>query len=142
MSEFPRIRLVTDAELENPVFLTDVKTFAANLRVAHRRFLDWLADGFRDAQAELVDSAGNKVDVDLEELERDNIEFWFRDWCRRPAPNAQIRLRAESRERVRLVATLLRLIFPKESILWGVPMAGLAVADRGLIRPPAFLPGD
>lgn len=114
------VPIVSDAELDNPEFLRDLRIFAANLRVSRGRWLDWLADGYRDADAILVDDCGDPADVDLELLELDGIEWWFKDWCKRPPAGITPRLRIEARERVRVVATLLRLIFPKESIVWGV----------------------
>ena len=117
-----RVRVVTDGALADPVFLADVKTFAGRLRIPRRRFIDWLIDGFRDANAVLVDEHGTPVWIDFDEIERDHIDLWFRDWCKVPEDQVRPRVRAESRERIRLVATLLRAIFPKESTVWGQPV--------------------
>lgn len=113
------VRLVSDGELSDPVFLADVKTFASRLRVPRRQFVDWLVDGVRDSETCLIDSAGDPVTIEFEEIEKDNIDLWVRDWVRMPERHVAPRLRAESRERVRLVATMLRMIFPKESSVWG-----------------------
>lgn len=113
------VRIVSDEELANPLFLADVKNFASKLRIPRRRFMDWLADGLRDAEAELVDEFGNSAWIDFDVIERDHIDLWFRDWCRRCRPDVTPRVRTESRERIRLVATTLRMIFPKEASVWG-----------------------
>lgn len=135
---WPTVRLVTDAELESGVFVTDVKTFASRLRIPRRRFVDWLTDGYRDAEVYIVDEEGNPVDLDFEALEeedgdevRNRIEDWLKDWLKRPERHFTPRLRVEARERVRLVATLLRAIFPKESVVWGMRMPELLV-DRNI----------
>jgi hypothetical protein len=113
------VRITTDEELGNPVYLFDARAFAAKLRVPRRRLLDYLADGLRDSDAELEDEYGNAAQVDFELLELDGIEDWFKDWVRRPAPGVLCRVRAESRERIRVLTTILRLIFPKETSVWG-----------------------
>ena len=113
------VRLVTDEELMNPQFLRDIKTFASKCRIPRRSFVDWLVDGVRDADTVLVDGEGNPVEIDYDEIERDHIDLWFRDWAQRPEAHINPRVREESRERVRLVATMLRVIFPKESSVWG-----------------------
>lgn len=115
----PFVQLVTDEELDNPELLRDVKAFARKLQVPRRRFIDWLADGVRDAETMLIDSTGSAVEIDLEALERDHIDLWFRDWIKRPADHIAPRVRAESRERVRAMVTILRMMFPKESSVWG-----------------------
>ncbi|MGO4863331.1 hypothetical protein ACTP2L_07095, partial [Campylobacter jejuni] len=78
-----------------------------------------LVDGVRDCDTELVDLAGNSVTIDFEAIEGDTIELWLKDWLKRPERHAIPRLRIEARERVRVVATLLRMIFPKEASVWG-----------------------
>lgn len=113
------VRLVTDGELRNSDFLKDVRTFASKLRIPRRRIVDWLVDGIRDARTILLDEQGRPVEIDFDEIERDHIDLWFRDWATRPAAHVTCRVREESRERVRLVATMLRMIFPKESTVWG-----------------------
>lgn len=113
------VRLVSDAELADPVFLADVKTFASRLRIPRRRFVDWLVDGLRDTETALLDEHGSPVEIDLEAIEHEAVEMWLKDWLRMPERHAVPRLRIEARERVRLVATLLRMIFPKESAVWG-----------------------
>ena len=114
-----RVCIVTDEELDDPYFLADVKTFAWKLRIPHRRFRDWFVDGVRDSEVELVDVFGNPADFNYEEIEREHVELWFRDWAKRPARHIHPRLRRESRERIRLIATMLRMIFPKETSVWG-----------------------
>ena len=116
------VRLVTDEELDNPCLLRDAKTFASKMRVPRRSFVDWLVDGVRDAKAVLLDNEDRPVSIDYDVIERDHIDLWFRDWAKRPEAHINPRVRAESRERVRLVVTMLRMIFPKESSVWGCDM--------------------
>lgn len=114
-----KVYLVTDEELKNAQFLRDTRVFASKLPVSRRAFVDFLVNGVRDSDSEVIDADGNPVEIDFEELERANIDLWVRDWATFPAAQAACRVRAESRERVRLVATMLRMIFPKESSVWG-----------------------
>jgi hypothetical protein len=118
-NHWPVVRLVTDDELNNPYFLADVQDFAGKLRVPRRRMVDWLVDGVRDARSLLADSDGRPVEFSYDELEHDHIELWFRDWLKRGNRSVAPRVRSESRERVTLVATMLKIIFPKESSVWG-----------------------
>lgn len=111
--------ITTDAELADQAFLFDARSFVANLRVPRRRMLDWLADGLRDSEAQLVDDDGNLAYVDLELLELDGIDDWFKDWAKRPMKGIALRVRSESRERIRVVTTIMRMIFPKETRCWG-----------------------
>ena len=131
------VQIVTDADLENSELVRDARTFAANIRVPRGRMLDFLADGYRDCDTIRVEAEGNRAEIDLELLERDGIEWWFKDWCKRPLPNVTPRVRVEARERARVVITLLRLIFPKESVVWGVDPERLRlIALTGVSAPP------
>jgi len=123
------IRLVTDEEIQNPLFRDDVKSFARKLRVPRRKMVDWLVDGYRDADVDIINDEGLAVFVDFEALEEGEgdlvttrIADWLKDWLSEPTRQGASRLRPEAKERVRLIATLLRAIFPKESVVWGAPV--------------------
>ena len=116
----PTVYLVTDAELANDLLLADCQDFLRKIRHPRRRFVDWLVDGVRDSSARLLDGTGNPVEIDYDYLEKDHFDLWVRDWITLRSPEVRRRVRAESRERVRLVITMLRMIFPRESAAWGL----------------------
>ena len=122
----PRVQLVTDALLENKAWLDDVHAFANRLDVPRRQMLDYMAKGFEKARVALVDEAGEPVYLDLREAEKcKDFGLFYRDWLRhRPgAPN----IHPHTRERVRLIATMLRVIFWKEQSVWGRSLASLGI---------------
>lgn len=114
-------RIVSDDELANPEFIRDVKMTAYDLRVSCDEWLEYLTRLYRDYRGRIVDQAGREILLDMEEFERPNIRYWFRDFCGRPCPtHVTPRLRREARERVRILATLLRAVFPDKAQFWGV----------------------
>ena len=121
------VTIVSDRELDNHAWLAEAKLFTQRLRVPRSRICDFLADGLRDTDTVLLTEDGNRAYIDLEEIEKaddeddeiDGFEWWYKDWVRRAPPGVKPRLRTEARERVRLITTILRLIFPKETSVWG-----------------------
>ena len=82
---------------------------------------------------DVVDEDGREVPLDLEELEVPNLRFWMRDYACAPCrPGLRPRLRREARERMRVIATILRALDPLGATLWGV-----AVANDETVIPPA-----
>lgn len=115
---------VSDDELRNPKFLTDVRLSARKKNVSSHRWLDYLCSLYRDYDGTIFDHDGKEVLLDLEAFESVQIREWFRSWISAPdAGDKPPRLRSESRERVRLLATILRAAFPGEARLWGVEPA-------------------
>ena len=119
--------IVTDDELANPAFLRDARAFAYRLGVPPDSWLDFLIDAYRDYRGRIVDAAGNEVFLATEVLEQCGIRDWFKAWACKP-PGASVRLRAEARERVRVVLTILRACYPHEAQFWG--LAGKAANDN------------
>lgn len=121
------VTIVSDRELDSPAWLADAKSFTQRLRVPRSRIRDFLADGLRDTDTVLVTESGDRACVDLEEIEKDDgddcetdgFEWWYKDWTRKTPPGVTPRLRVEARERVRVITTILRMIFPKETSVWG-----------------------
>ena len=116
-------KLVTDNELENPNFRYDVRMTAAALTNAlgltRDRWLDFISDLYRDYGGRILDAGGGEVFLDMEALEIS--PYWYRDNCMRaPGDEAGLRLREESRERWRIIATILRASFPERAFTWGM----------------------
>lgn len=119
-----RTRLVTDQELANPDFIRDVKSSARSLGIMPHAWLDALSDMYCHYRGCIVDSSDREIFLDLEPLERPHIREWFRDWVCAPLESATCpRVRSESRERIRVLATILRACSPVRAQMWGVRAA-------------------
>lgn len=115
-----RVKLFSNAKIENPDFLRDLRDFTSSLNLSPDHWVDYLVDLYRDYQG-MVTSKGTEVFLDTEAFEANSIREWFRDWACKPlAPNQEPRLREESRERIRVLATILATRFPFEASMWGV----------------------
>ena len=105
------------------VHCLSLRNFAASLEISADHFLDYLLNLYRDYRGRIV-SNGNEVFLNTEEFETDSIREWFRDWACAPVPDGvRPRLRKESRERIRLLGTILSTRFAFEAELWGVRAA-------------------
>ncbi len=113
--------LVTDDELDNPEYLRDVRA------LAHEFFgkdaagcLDHFDALYRDYRGWICHE-GTEIFLDMEEFDRNCIDDWFeRFCCTRCPPDVTPRLQERSRERVRIVATILKAHYPVRASLWGV----------------------
>jgi len=115
--------LITDKRMENPDFLIDLRAFASGLNISPDHWLDFLIDTYRDYRGRIVHQ-GREVFLDTESLEVTSIKEWLRDWaCAPVSEGARPRLREESRERIRVLATILATRFPFEAGLWGMRAA-------------------
>ena len=113
--------LVSDHELNNLDFVEDARSCAQSLRISPSRWRDFIYDTYRDYPGRVLGSDGKEVFLDLEVFETVGIREWFRDWVLRSEPLSRSKiLRIESRERVRVIATLLRARSPKPALMWGV----------------------
>ena len=116
--------IVSDAELRNPEFVRDVRTHASRMALTRDGWLPWLENAYRDYPGMIVDASGDPVPLDLSVFETASIRDWFRDFAVRETPaHVRPRLRVEARERVLVLATLLRAIDPKAASSWGIRAA-------------------
>lgn len=116
-------QLIPDNRIENPDFLIDLRAFTAGLKVSPDHWVDFLIDTYRDYRGRIIHQ-GNEVFLDTEALEATSIREWLRDWACVPVPEGiRPRLREESRERIRVLATILATRFPFEASMWGVRAA-------------------
>ena len=113
-------RLVSDEELSNPEFVRAVRAKALNLQIPACLWHDHLVDLYRDLSGVILGSDGSEAYLDMDVFERENIHLWFREFCCRPCPEfVAPRVRAEARERVRILASVLRASYPIEARYWG-----------------------
>ncbi|ALG92010.1 MULTISPECIES: hypothetical protein [Actibacterium] len=115
---------VTDQMLENSTYIRDLRNFAFGLNVKDSAWHEHLTNLYRDYRGWIVGFDGDEVHLDMEQFERPFIREWFRDFCHKRCPDdVTPRRRPESRERVRILATILTARFPSEALLWGVRAA-------------------
>ena len=70
------------------------------------------------------DAKRNEIYLNMQEFERLHIREWFRDFCCTPcSPDVEPRVRGEAKERVRILATILKAHNPDEALIWGVRAA-------------------
>lgn len=115
-----RVQLVSDAKLENPGYLRDLRNFTAGLNISPDHWFDWLVDSYRDFQG-LVITNRKEVYLDTEVFDKQSIREWFRDHIAKPVPaGIRPRLREESRERMRVLATIISARYPFEAAKFGL----------------------
>lgn len=114
-----KVQLVTISDLESETFRYDVRHFLSHLRLNPHTALDRLSALYRDAPCSEVFAGEHWFDFDTSALEFPTFPWWYRDLCRLPPKGTATRLRPERREAFRILATLLRLIFPAETSFWG-----------------------
>ena len=118
-----RVELVPNAKLESREYLRDLRRFTSDLDISPDHWVDYLVDTYRDYEG-VITSRGSETYLDTEAFEIDSIREWFRDWACKPVPpETEPRLREESRERIRVLATILATRFPFEASMWGVRAA-------------------
>jgi hypothetical protein len=104
-----QVRLVTDRELADPAFIRSLRDFCFGLNVSSYCWLDFLTDQYRDLRGCIVDQLGRTVFLDMDVFEVPHIRDWFRDFCcTRCPPHITPYVRGEAKERVRILATILK----------------------------------
>lgn len=117
-------RLVSDRELENPYFREDVRQFARSLEVPAAEWRDYLLELYCHYPGRIVDKDGAETFLNMEEFEVPHVREWCRDWINAsPSTSGASRLRSESRERIRILASILRAVFAEEAFRWGMRAA-------------------
>ena len=138
---YMRVRLVTDDEIANPEFVRDVRAAAYAMRRTRDGWLEFLADAYRDYPGSVVDDDGEPVFLDMSVFESLGIRYWFRDFANTPCPPGIIPfVKGEARERVRVFATILKLLDPAPARMWGVRAANDEPHRGAEPRPAGFGP--
>lgn len=115
------VGLVSDLELSNPDFIRDVRAFCFELDVSSYHWHDHVIDLYRDYRGTVLDEDGTEVNLNTCVFEIASIRDWFRDFCCTACPDhITPYVRGEAKERVRVLATILRAVYPAQSLLWGV----------------------
>jgi len=119
--ELNKVYIVNDAEINEPNLVKAVRNFLSENTVKPSQLIDWVFDLYRDLNANIVDQNGEQIFLELDALEySDDLmdtslatqeKERLRDWCRTMttpvAVNATPYVRAEAKERFRLLATII-----------------------------------
>lgn len=119
--------LVTNAELEDEDFRRGVRRTANAEGLDADEWCDWLNDTYRDHQGWVsaeIDGEVIEVFLDMGLFETADATEWFRYFCCTPLdPDARPRLTAVSKERIRVLATILRMRYPVAAMTWSMDVA-------------------
>ncbi len=119
-----RTFLVSDAELSNPEFIRDVRDFAHGLDISSYHWREHLNNLYRDYYGVILDSDGREVFLNMRVFEFENARHWFRDFCCRPTkPQVKPYVRRQASGRAKILATILRAVYPDTTMMWGVRAA-------------------
>jgi len=134
-----KVPMVTDAELSKPEFIRDVRATAYRCGKSADGWLEFANNLYRDFNGRITArqcgrcrsfrdeqhcASCQEVWLDMDALEFPGIRDWFAGWCCSPYPaNVTPVVRIEARERVRVLATILKASFPEEARNWGLRAA-------------------
>lgn len=115
-------KVVTDNEINNVEFVRDVRSFAFGLGVHPSAWPDFIMDLYGSFPGRIVDSSNREVLLETDEMLDDPaLVGWFKDWaCTPPSRTGALRVRKEARERVRIIASILRAQHPGPAQFWGL----------------------
>lgn len=142
--------VVTDAELKNLHFVHDMLSFAQDLGLKPSEWRAYLTQQYASYDGRILGNDGEEefLDMDLFEVDEDllfaannvkgaarqltsansSIREWFDYWLCRPETQKRIPFSEQTRERLRVIATILRAQNPKEAQFWG--LKGKAANDN------------
>ena len=117
-----RSRAVEGAEL-TPAFIADVRRTMCAMNLNQEAWEPFLTAAYRDYPGTIVDAGGNAIWLDTGVFGGENVRTWFRDLCRPLPANARPRIKRSVQTRFKVLATILRAIYPVETSLWGIAIA-------------------
>lgn len=116
-----------DSELKRTLFQPDLRAFLVAYTFKHHllpsQWHEHLCGLYRDYRGWIKGEDGQEVFLDMSVFEVDHIREWFRDYIQIVPNGVETRLRGESKERVRVLATIMRAYYPAEANLWGIRAA-------------------
>ena len=119
------VRIATDQECDDFVLQDHLQTFLRGVLciVPYRRLLPMLEKAARRSGAALLDRNGQPARLaDLSEHDYLAMDYWLRDFMIERPPHVRRRNRPETLERRRLLLTLARMVWPRETATWGWPL--------------------
>lgn len=115
-------KAVTDAEL-TAAFVCDLRAHMRLLNLTRDRWASFLTEAYRDYPGIITDAHGDEIALDTCVFDHASVRYWFRDMCRPLDADTSPRVRHESRERLKVTASILRAIHPVPASLWGKTIA-------------------
>lgn len=119
--------IFTDEDLKRREFQADFKAFLVRYTFQHHicagEWHDHLTELYRDYRGWIRGEDGRETYLDMSVFEVPHIREWFRDYIQIVPDGRATRLRGESKERVRVFATIMRAHFPFEGSHWGMRAA-------------------
>lgn len=120
-------RIFGDEVFSNRYWLVDFKCFLNGYSFRQKLMPgDWhdhIADLYCNYKGWISGPSGEEVFLDTQVFEVAHIREWFRDFIQPVREGTTPRLRREARERVRVLATIMRAFYPEEAMMWGVRAA-------------------
>ncbi len=119
---FPDVIRVSDAELDDPNFIRDVREYLSYMGISSHKWGDVLLDAYCKLPNRILhEVTGKPVYLDTRDLEDSTQREWFRDLME-PIPNDHAPYNcAKPPERFRFVATILRALDPNGAAMWHKP---------------------
>lgn len=118
------VPLVTNKEMDDPAFIRDVREYLAELPVSSWAMRDYLIGGYRDALGEAYHPLTlASVSLDISAFVVSDHREWFRDLCEPIPADHKPYILPKTRDRFRVMATILRLMDPKGTASWGLRAA-------------------
>lgn len=116
-----RVRLASDSDLRNPLYLTGLVAAMRALGLARRAWRDAIADALRDYEGELAGPDGAPIEAPLvdDHFPTDDDQRWLSDFVKDRADGSPVRLTRRTRERVRLIDLYFRLRAPAVAATFG-----------------------
>jgi len=115
---------VTEREIDARQFVMDLKRHARDLAIPSDSWAEYLIGRYRDYPGIIVDAAGREIELDTEVFALPSIKYWFREFIgKEPLPLMATHVRREARERVIVMASILRAWEPVKANLWGKEIA-------------------
>lgn len=135
-------QVVTNDELDNPHFLSDFLRYSQNLNLRPSAWRGYLTEIYSNYNGRILNGDSEEfLDMDVFEIEddilfeplsvggaakqvsiaNDAIRQWVDYWlCQSHKPQEKNEMSELTRERLRVVATILKIQNPKEAQFWGL----------------------
>jgi len=113
--------VVSDLDLQNPEYIRDVRLFAYHLNISSHAWHMYLTNLYRDYKGRIITLDGPEYYLHMDVFETPSIRDWFRGFCCTPCPSDLTPyIHGNTRERVRVLATILKAHHPKAAMMWDV----------------------
>ena len=113
-----KVQLVSDERLDSPLYRFHLRSFLRHCRIPPMAALNFYSDALRDSDCVRVFEGDREIELNTGLLEFPTFPWWYRDLCR-PGSFGIQRINNRRREELRILATLVTIIFPVEAARFG-----------------------